>query len=153
MISQDAGALAAAGRGGGAGRGRTQQATIPADRLKDSESKASARYGPRAATTTPPASRPATWPSWAVWLPRAVPAASMRRGSTLGSRADRAAENGTPSITVPQNSSPSAGSGSPASAISATSPARARSSVIMSCCRGKRSASPDSSGPPTTGGR
>ena len=88
-----------------------------------------------------------------MWLSRAEPDANMRRGSTLGSRAVRAAENGTPSITVPENSSPSAGSGSPGSAISATSPDRVRSSVIMSCCRGKRLASPDSSGPPTTGGR
>ena len=35
---------------GGAGRGRTPYARMPADRLKDSESRARARYGPSAAT-------------------------------------------------------------------------------------------------------
>ena len=47
--------------GGGAGRGRTPHARMPADRLNDSESRARARYGPSAATRPPPGRKPAIW--------------------------------------------------------------------------------------------
>ena len=126
---------------------------MPADRLNDSESRASARYGPSAATRPPPASSPVIWPSWAVWFPMAEPAGRMAGGSTSASSGARAAANGLPSSMVAKNSAANPGIGIPGSAISATSPARARSRVIMSCWRGNAWASPASAGPPTTDGR
>ena len=139
--------------GGGAGRGRTPHARMPADRLNDSESRARARYGPSAATRPPPARKPAIWLSWVVWLPIAEPSGYLSPGSTSGSSADRADENGVPSRTVPKNNTHNPANGSPGSAIRATSPARIRSRVIISCWRGTRSASPARAGPPSTGGR
>ena len=119
---------------------------MPADRLNDSESRASARYGPSAATRAPPARKPAIWLSWVVWLPITEPSGYLSPGSTSGSSAARADENGVPSSTVPKNSSVhNPANGSPGSAIRATSPARMRSRVIISCWRGNRSASPDRS--------
>ncbi len=150
VISQGEGWLALRGR---AGRGRTPRARMPADRLKDSESRATARYGPSAATSPPPARKPPIWPSWAVWLPITEPSGYLSAGRTSGRSADLAAENGVPSSTVPENSRHNPVKGSPGRAIRATSPARIRSRVIIICCRGIRSARPDRIGPPITGGR
>ena len=158
MVAAPAQVISRAGRlagklGGGVGRGRTQQARMPAERLNDSESRASARYGPSAATRPPPASSPAIWPSWTVCCPMAEPVGCMPRGSTSDSSAARAAANGLPSSMVAKNSVANAGIGIPGSAISATSPARARSKMIMICWRGKACARSASAGPPTMDGR
>ena len=137
----------------GAGRGRIQQARMPADRLKDSESRASARYGPSPATRAPPARKPPIWLSCVVWLPITEPSGYFSPRRTSGRSAARADENGVPSSTVQNRSVHRTVNGSPGRAIKATSPARMRSSVIIICWRGSRSASPERSGPPITGGR
>ena len=126
---------------------------MPADRLNDSESRARARYGPSAATRPPPASKPAIWLSWTVWLPITEPSGYLSLGRTSGRSADRAAENGVPSSTAQKNSAHSPANGSPGNTIKATSPARTRSRMIIICWRGIRSASPDRTVPPITGGR
>ena len=77
----------------------------------------------------------------------------MARGSTSVSSPALAVANGVLSSAVPKNSAANPGIGIPGSAISATSPARARSRVIISCWRGKAPASPASAGPPIRDGR
>ena len=77
----------------------------------------------------------------------------MARGSTSVSSPALAVANGVLSSAVPKNSAANPGIGIPGSAISATSPAWARSRVIISCWRGKAVASPASAGPPIRDGR
>lgn len=86
-------------------------------------------------------------------LPTAEPSTNMSPGSTSGSSAARADENGAPASTVQNSSAHSAGSGMPGIAISPTVPIRSTSQAIMTRRRGNRSASPDNSGPPAIGGR
>ena len=88
-----------------------------------------------------------------MWLPITVPSGYLSPGSTSGSSADRADENGVPSRTVLKNNKHNPANGRPRSAIRATSAARMRSRVIINCWRGTRSARPDRAGPPSTGGR
>ena len=86
-------------------------------------------------------------------FPIAEPTTKVSPGSTSGSSADRAEENGAPSSTVTNSSPHSPANGMRGIAISATSPARMTSQMIITRRRGNRSASPDSSGPPAIGGR
>jgi len=74
-------------------------------------------------------------------------------GSAIGMRAARAEEHGTPVSTVQNSSAQSAVKGRPGTAISPTVPIRNRSQTIITRRRRKRSARPESSGPPAIGGR
>ncbi len=67
--------------------------------------------------------------------------------------AARAAENGVPSRTTQNTSADSTPTGIATSAMTATRAARSTSQTIITVRRGNRSASPDSTGPPTIGGR
>jgi hypothetical protein len=82
----------------------------------------------------------------------AEPSTNVSPGSTSGMRAARADENGTPVSTVQNSRTHSAAKGKLGIAISPTVPTRNRS-MIITRRRGKRSARPDSSGPPAIGGR
>jgi hypothetical protein len=86
-------------------------------------------------------------------LPIAEPSTNLSPGSTSGMSAARAEENGTPVSTVQNSSTQSAVKGRPGTAISPTVPIRNRSQTIITRRRGKRSARPESSGPPAIGGR
>jgi hypothetical protein len=86
-------------------------------------------------------------------LPMAEPSTNMSPGSTSGMSAARAEENGTPVRTVQNSSAHSAAKGMLGVAISPAVPTRNRSQTIITRRRGKRSARPESSGPPAIGGR
>jgi hypothetical protein len=86
-------------------------------------------------------------------LPIAEPSTNLSPGSTSGSKAARAEENGAPVSTVQNSSTHSAANGMPGTAISPTVPIRSTSQTIMTRRRRNRSARPDSSGPPAIGGR
>ena len=83
----------------------------------------------------------------------AEPSTNISPGSTSGMSAARADENGTPVSTVQNSRIHSAAKGKPGIAITPTVPTRNRSQTIITRQRGKRSARPDSSGPPAIGVR
>jgi hypothetical protein len=91
--------------------------------------------------------------AWWVMFPTAEPTATWLPLRMSGISAERAEENGAPSSTVPNSSVHNAQNGVPVTAISPTVTTRTRSQAIITCRRGNRSASPDSNGPPTIGGR
>jgi hypothetical protein len=86
-------------------------------------------------------------------LRMAEPSTNMSPGSTSGMSVARADENDTPVSMVQNSRTHSAAKGKPGMAISPTVPTRNRSQTIITRRRGKRSARPDGSGPPTIGGR
>ena len=124
-----------------------------ADTAKLAASASRAPPVPMAATRSPPSANPATCPAWTSIISRPIPGTNASSGSTCGSSAARAEFHTGLSSWTPISKAATAGSPSPGHAIAATASARTTSARTITARGGWRSASPDSSGPPTRSGR
>jgi hypothetical protein len=137
----------------GAGRRCRPRVSQTAETAKVAASSSRAPEGERVSSSAPPSRNPISWDSCCVMPVSEVATAYRSPSSTSAISAARAASNGGAHTDTSSSNPSSTGSGTPGTAMTATSPARATSLPMSTRCRGSRSASAASTGPATSQGR